>query len=83
MTIRRERVLEELRDLVRRELNWEEDLRPDQRLVEDLGLDSLRLLTLAVTVENHFEITLDPQDEADLRTVNDLLEVIERKRAAR
>ena len=83
MTMRRERIFEELRALLRRELNWEGDLRPDQRLVEDLGLDSLRLLTLAVTVENHFEISLDPQDEADLRTVSDLLEVIERKRAAR
>jgi acyl carrier protein len=83
MTVKREQILEELGILVRRELDWEEDLRPDQRLVEDLGLDSLRLLTLAVAVENHFEFSLDPQDEANLSTVNDLLEVIERRRMAR
>ena len=32
------------------------------RLVEDLGLDSIQLLTLAVEVENHFEVTLDEFD---------------------
>ncbi len=35
------------------------------RLVEDLGLDSIQLLTLAVEVENHFEVALDGFGDLD------------------
>lgn len=35
---------------------------PSRRLVADLGLDSVQLLTLAMEVENHFEIVLDDVD---------------------
>lgn len=35
---------------------------PGRRLVADLGLDSVQLLTLAMEVENHFQITLDEVD---------------------
>ena len=38
-----------------------EDL-ASQRLVADLGLDSVQLLTLAMEVENHFQIILDEVD---------------------
>ena len=51
-------------------------LERQQRLVEDLGLDSVRLLTLAVEVEDAFEICLDPEDEAAIVTVGDLVDVI-------
>jgi acyl carrier protein len=76
-------VLEQIADLAHRELQWEGTLQPEQRLVEDLGLDSLRLLTLAVAVENHFEVCLDPQDEAELITVGDLVRVVGEKGAGR
>ena len=48
-------------------------------LVEDLELDSLKLLTLAVEIENHFRICLDEEDEAAIETVADLVHTIERK----
>ena len=43
------------------------------RLVEDLRLDSIRLLTLAVEVENRFRVRLDEVDEAGIETVGDLV----------
>lgn len=49
---------------------------PEQRLVEDLGLDSLRLLTLAAEVENWFQVALDPADEAGIVTVGDLADAL-------
>ena len=58
-------------------------LEPDMRLVEDLELDSIRLLTLAVEVENRFRIALDPEDEEGIATVGDLVDAVERKLAAR
>jgi acyl carrier protein len=44
------------------------------RLVEDLELDSLKRLTLALEVENHFQICLD--EESAILTVGDLVEII-------
>lgn len=71
--------LEILRRLAADTLEVDRDLEPSSRLVEDLGLDSIRLLTLAVAVEDHFGICLDADDEAALVTVADLLAVVERK----
>ena len=53
--------------------------RPELRLVEDLALDSIQRLTLAVEVENRFRICLDPEDEEGIETVGDLAEVVGRK----
>jgi acyl carrier protein len=57
------------------------ELADGQRLVEDLGLDSLRLLTLAFEVENRFRIALTPADEAAITSVGDLVAAIEAKLA--
>lgn len=57
-------------------------LTPSARLVEDLGLDSLDLFTLAAEIENRFRVALDSGDEAAIVTVADLAERIERKLAS-
>lgn len=51
-------------------------LTPELRLVEDLALDSIQLLTLAVEVENRFRICMDPEDEEGIETVGDLADVV-------
>lgn len=79
----REEILAGIGAVAREHLGIERALGLDERLVEELGLDSIRLLTLAAEVENRFEIALDPEDEAGIRTVGDLLDAVERKLAAR
>ena len=54
---------------------------PSARLVEDLGLDSLDLFTLAAEVENRFRVALDAGDDSAIVTVGDLADRIERKLA--
>ena len=66
---------------IARGMGLQGELRPEQRLVEDLGLDSVGLLSLAVAVEDHFRICLDAEDEAQIRTVGDLARVLQRKLA--
>jgi acyl carrier protein len=73
-------VAEVLEDLARREAGVTVPFDPELRLVEDLGLDSIRLLTLAVAVEDRFQICLDATDEAEIVTLGDLMAVVERKR---
>jgi acyl carrier protein len=72
-------ILEGIAAVAREHVGFEGELRPEMRLVESLGLDSLKLLTLAVEVENRFRICLDPEDEAGIETVADLVAIIRRQ----
>ena len=63
-------------------LGWQGALSAEQRLIEDLGLDSIRRLVLAAEVENHFRVALTPADEARIATVGDLARVIQEKLGA-
>jgi acyl carrier protein len=74
-------ILETISEIARRHLQWSGSLEPSQRLVEALALESIRLLTLVVELENHFKICLDEQDEAGLTTVGDLVAAIRSKLA--
>jgi len=67
--------------VARQHLDWTGEIRPEMRLVEELQLDSLKLLTLAVEVENRFRICLDEADEAGIVTVGDLVAAIRRRLA--
>jgi acyl carrier protein len=74
-----EAILAGIADVARRHLGWEGELAPEMRLVEDLRLDSIRLLTLAAEVENRFRILLDELDEGAIETVGDLVAIVRRK----
>jgi len=68
-------------EVARRHLGWSGEIVESQRLVEDLGLDSIRLLVLAAEVENRFRVALSPADDARIRTVGDLVLVVEERLA--
>lgn len=72
-------ILAGIAEVARLHLGWEGPLTEDMRLVEDLRLDSLRLLTLAAEVENRFRIFLDELDEGAIETIGDLVAVVRRK----
>lgn len=72
-------ILEGIAAAARKELAFSGELRPELRLVEDLKLDSIRLLSLAMAVEDHFRIALDEGDEGGIATVGDLIAIVERK----
>lgn len=55
---------------------WTGAMTSGLRLVEDLELDSLKALTLAVEVEDRFRICLDPEAEARIVTIGDLVDMI-------
>lgn len=74
-----EAILAGVAEVARRHLGWEDPLTPDMRLVEDLRLDSIRLLTLAAEVENRFRVRLDELDEGGIETVGDLVAIVRSK----
>jgi len=54
-------------------------LSPDLHLVRDLDLDSLRRIELVIRIENEFRVRLEPEDEAEITTLGDLVNVIRRR----
>lgn len=74
-------ILAGIAEVLRQHLGWEGSLSEETRLVEDLRLDSIRLLTLAAEVENRFSVRLGEEDEAGIETVGDLVLAVRRKLA--
>lgn len=72
-------ILAGIGEVLREHLGWEGPVSEEMRLVEDLRLDSVRLLTLAAEVENRFRVVLDEADETAIITVGDLVEVVRKK----
>jgi acyl carrier protein len=75
MGLTKEEIMAGIGEVARVHLGWTEPLAPELRLVEDLELDSIKSLTLALEVENHFRVCLD--EEVGIETVGDLVEAIE------
>ena len=59
-----------IRQLVAEELCWEQDL-PVDHFSEHL--DSMQKLSLLVAIEDHFEISFDEDDDAEINTLQDLI----------
>jgi acyl carrier protein len=70
-------ILAGIAEVARTHLGWEGRLEPHLRLVEDLGLDSIKQLTLAAEVENAFRVCLDVAED-EVVTVGDLVAAIRR-----
>jgi acyl carrier protein len=51
---------------------------PEKRLVDDLEIDSLALIEIAVAVGENFQVELPDEDLKELRTVQDVVDRIEK-----
>jgi acyl carrier protein len=74
----RSEILAEIEAVACEHVGFDGRLRENQRLVEDLELDSIKVLTLVVEIENRFRIVLEPEVESEVVTVGDLVGVIAR-----
>jgi acyl carrier protein len=59
----------------------ESDVVFDAHLVDDLGADSLDLVELSMAMEEAFNINLPDEEVEKIRTVGDIVSVIERNLA--
>ena len=57
----------------------EEKIRPDARLVEDLGADSANVMVLIMEVEDQFGIMVEDDAIMTLKTVKDVVGYIDSK----
>ena len=71
-------VAEGLREIMAARLGLPaEQLVPEARLVEDLGLDSLDAVELAISVERKFDIEVPEEELTKLKTVADMVTLVE------
>ena len=72
-------ILEDIRDVARIHLKVERDIGMDTLLVETLGLDSLRMITLVAELENRFHVCFESGDEIGLTSIGQLVAVLRRR----
>lgn len=70
------RVLAEVRRIARVELEFTGDVLPAARLKEDLHLDSMAMIVVAVGLENVFRVKLREEDAGAILTVGSLVTLV-------
>ncbi len=53
------------------------DIKPESEIVKDLGADSLDVVQMLMTMEEEFSITVPEEDAGNLKTVADIVALIE------
>jgi acyl carrier protein len=73
-----EKLFNEVRTVLAKQLRKPEDIiKPESRIIEDLGADSLNILMLLMTIEEDFGIKVPDEELADFRTVGDVVSFLE------
>ena len=73
-------MLEQLKELICEYADVKaEEISEDTNIKEDLALDSLSLLNLAIAIESEFGLEVSDEDAMKLETVADVMELIESK----
>lgn len=72
--------MKKLVDEILKEKSFCENIKPEFRLNDDLGLDSLNMVELIVELEERFNIEIDESDldPAELQTVNQIYSLVEK-----
>ena len=69
----RNRILEDVKQIVAEHVSVPPaEMRQDQRLVEDLGCDSLDIVEITMEVEEHFDISVPDEVGEQIGTVGDI-----------
>ena len=67
-------VLEAIRQIAAQELQMPGEILPSHRLIGDLELDSIALVTMLASIENQFRVCLPRSDSGAIHTVQDVVE---------
>jgi acyl carrier protein len=66
-------------DIISQNAECRKTVRPDDRIVEDLGIDSLDKLMIIHDLEDEFNITIGDDELKGIKVVRDIVEAIENK----
>ncbi len=54
-------------------------IKPESRLVEDLGADSANMMMLIMDLEAEFDLTVEDEALSQIKTVDDIVKYIEKR----
>ncbi len=75
-------LLEKIKEIVADQLDVnQEEIAPESSFVDDLGADSLDLTELIMAMEDEFGLEIDDEEAQELRTVQDVINYIEKNKA--
>lgn len=60
-----------------------ETFNPDLDLIDELGIDSMDLATIALVLQDEYKITIDEDDYPKLKTIRLIAEYVQEKVSAR
>ena len=73
-------MFEKVRSILAEQLGLKEDkIKPESRIVEDLGADSLDVVELLMTMEDDFGISVSDEEAVNLKTVANIVKMLEGK----
>ena len=55
-----------------------EDIKPESRFMEDLGFTSFDFMSMLGELEDRFDVEVDEQEAANIRTVGEAVDYLER-----
>lgn len=55
-----------------------EEIGPDKYLIDDYGMDSLDAIDIVMYIEEEFDIELNDSDLQDIKTVQDVIDCVEK-----
>lgn len=71
-------IFEKLKAIAVDQIGIDEELvKPESDIIKDLGLDSLDIVDMLMSVEETFGVTIDDGDVAEMKTVADVVRFIE------
>ncbi len=72
-------LFEEIREVVVTQLAVKPEMvKPEARLIEDLGADSLDAMEMVTAIEEKFGITIPDDDAKEIKTVAELIALVEK-----
>ncbi len=77
MTWSHDKVLDEVRGLIREHTDTEVDLTEKTELVADLGIDSLGVMEVVADLEDKFGMTIGDAELREVATLGDVVKAIE------
>ena len=66
--------------IIVRELGLEKgEIAPEKAFIDDLGLDSLDVMTLAMAIEEDFDIEVPDDDVEGIKTIQDVFDYLHKR----
>ena len=71
-------MFEEVKKILAKQLRISEDrIKPESRILEDLGADSLNIMMLLMTIEEDYGIVIPDQELINFKTVGDVVRYLD------